>query len=176
METAREVDKEFVDKGLVAVVLVDFPLQNHGLPALMGAEAAHCAGDQDRYWDMHDALFERQSELSALIEADEATVLETLVEIADGIRIDTSALRACLDQQKYRPIVASLFKSALDSGIQVTPTLLIGQQPVQGFMSFEDLRSIIDRELSRAQGTPVAEEPTLGPVSEESTPRPAPKP
>jgi protein-disulfide isomerase len=142
--------ERYVDPGHVALVFVDFPLQSHGLPAVMGSESAHCASEQDAYWPMHDAIFERQSELSALIQSnDEAQVRAKLVEIAQDIDLDGGEVDQCLETRKYRPIVASVFGEAIGSGVQATPTLLIGEEAVPGFLPFEDLATIIDAQLEK---------------------------
>lgn len=140
----------------MALVYVDFPLSNHGFPALVSAEAAHCANDQGegRYWEMHDAIFASFDALTEMIAAEEAPVRDKLVEIGQGAGFDGTALRECLATQKYRPIVGALFRDASDSGVNVTPTLLVGQEPVQGFVPFAELEPVIERELERVQATP----------------------
>jgi len=48
--------KKYVDTGKVRLVVHDFPLNIHA-NAVPAAEAAHCAGDQGKFWPMHDGLF-----------------------------------------------------------------------------------------------------------------------
>ncbi len=149
IETLPEVIDEYVDSGQVALFFVDFPLQSHGYPALMGSEAAHCAGEQGTYWQMHDAIFEGQSRLAELIsEQDERVVASLLQEMADEADLDGDSIRACLDSHKYRPIVLSLLNQAMESGVSATPTLLIGEEAVPGFLPFDDLKPIIEQELN----------------------------
>ena len=52
-----QLRKDYIDTGKVRLVVRDFPLpfHKHARPA---ANAAHCAGEQDKFWDMHDALYD----------------------------------------------------------------------------------------------------------------------
>jgi len=53
-----ETKKHCVDTGKMKFVFHDFPVIRIHKEAALAAQAANCAGDQDRYWDMHDRLFE----------------------------------------------------------------------------------------------------------------------
>ena len=54
--TYAELKKTYIDTGQVRFVSRDFPMEFHPL-ALRAAEAARCAGDQNKYWEMRDALY-----------------------------------------------------------------------------------------------------------------------
>jgi protein-disulfide isomerase len=159
----------------VALVYIDFPLSSHGYPAIVSAEAAHCAAAEDRYWDMHDALFENFADLSSLDIEDETAAIEAVHAIGAEIGLDAEALRTCLDERRYRPVVAALQQEALSRGVELTPTLLIGERPVLGFVSFEDLQPVIETEYERAYARSLGTEvPTYTPPPPEPTPTPAP--
>ena len=63
-ETYPQLDKEYVQTGKVKYVLRDLPLEAIHPLAMKAAEAAHCAGEQGKYWEMHDRLFANQTELA----------------------------------------------------------------------------------------------------------------
>lgn len=156
LETAPSVYERYVETGRVAVVFIDVPIASHGYPSYLAHESAHCASEQGRYWEMHDALFDRQADLTTLAVDDEAGATEAVMEIGTDSGLDEAELRACLDSKKYRPIVASLSQQALDSGITATPTLMVkseaNTEAITGFVPFEDLEPVIERELERAEG------------------------
>ncbi len=67
-------------------VFMDFPLPMHG-QAMKASEAALCAGDQDKFWEMHDRLFANQNALSP----------EALSKHAEALGLDTTQFKECLD-------------------------------------------------------------------------------
>ncbi len=65
LQTFGQIKKEYVDTGKVKYVSRDYPLGFHP-HAQKASESANCAGDQGKYWEMHDALFQNQEEWSGL--------------------------------------------------------------------------------------------------------------
>ena len=61
--TFPQIKKEFVDTGKIRYVYKDFPLAFHKL-AQKAAEAAHCAGEEGKYWEMHELLFANQQKMA----------------------------------------------------------------------------------------------------------------
>lgn len=149
----------------------DFPLPNHGYAAQVGAEAAHCAGEQDRYWEMHDALFGSFRELSDLDLEDETAAIEATIKIGEGIGLEPQTFRDCVESKRYRPIVQSLVERAKQQGVELTPTIVISSkthaEPILGFLPYDQFKPMLEREISRALGTPV---PTDTPVPATPTP------
>jgi len=64
--TGKQIKSDYIDTGKIKFVLKDFPLTSIHPNAFKAAEAARCAGEQGKYWEMHDKLFESQSEWSPL--------------------------------------------------------------------------------------------------------------
>ncbi len=122
----------------VRVVFKDFPLPNHG-DAPKAAEAAHCAGEQGKYWEMHDRLFANQQGLG----------VPALKEHASGLKLDAAAFTQCLDSGKFAARVADSLKLGNDLGVQSTPTLYVNGRPVIGAQPFEYFKAVIDEELAR---------------------------
>jgi protein-disulfide isomerase len=58
--TLPSLDKEYIATGKVRYVFHDFPLEAIHPQAFKAAEAAHCAGEQQKYWEMHGRLFANQ--------------------------------------------------------------------------------------------------------------------
>lgn len=89
-ETYPVILKDYVDTGKIKYVWRDYPLSFHQ-NAQKAAEAAHCAGEQGKFWEMHDRLFANQQNLAA---AD-------LPKHAEALLIDTSLFQKCLDSGRY---------------------------------------------------------------------------
>jgi protein-disulfide isomerase len=139
-ETVPQVEKEYVTTGLVQIVFVDFIV--HGEPAILPAEAAHCAQDQGQFWAYHDLLFENFS--------GDAPSREQLDSFARTLNLDMTAFGQCLDSQKYRTFVLASTQIGESAGVDSTPTLIVNQQMIPGFLPFEDLKPIIEEELQNA--------------------------
>ena len=142
-ETAREVEREYVAKGLVKIVFVDFAL--HGKSAVVNAEAAHCAQDQGQFWTYHDLLYQSTSEEDARYSRSQ------LDGFAKKLKLDMTAFCECLDSHKYRDFVISSTDEGRRLGFKVVPSLLVNQRVIEGFLPFKDLQPIIEEELNRAQ-------------------------
>ena len=112
--TLPELKEKFVETGRVKYVFMDFPLRNHA-QAPKASEAAHCAGEQDKYWEMHDELFANRSKLQ----------VSDLKAHAAAIGLDTAAFNDCLDSDKYALIVQKHFQIGSDK-IHVTGTPSFG--------------------------------------------------
>ena len=63
-ETDPQLAKEYVETGKLKVVFMDFPLENIHKFAFKAAETARCAGEQGKFWEMHDRLFDSQKTLT----------------------------------------------------------------------------------------------------------------
>ncbi len=150
LETVPKVVKDYVNTGQAAITFVDFPLvQLHGYTTLVCHEAAHCAGEEGKYWPMHDAIFRQAEKLDAVGATDEAAARAVLVAMARPAGVDPDRLRICLESGKYRPIVASIMQDAANHGVEMTPTLLVGDQTVPGYVPYEQLKALIDEQLAK---------------------------
>jgi protein-disulfide isomerase len=125
-------------KGKVKLAYRDFPLAPIHAHAEMAAEASRCALAQDKYWEMHDAMFAEQSKL------DEAALLKT----AAGLGIDQKAFESCLKSNKYKEPVQQDFQAGSEAGVNATPTFFINGEFLGGAQSAADFATIIDRQLA----------------------------
>jgi protein-disulfide isomerase len=134
--TLDRVRQTYGDK--VRVVFKDFPLPIHP-EAPKAAEAAHCAGDQGKYWEMHDRLFDNQRALQ----------VAALKQYATALGLDVTAFGQCLDSGRYAARIADNTKSGEALGVSSTPTLYVNGRPVVGAQPFEFFKTVIDEELGR---------------------------
>jgi len=132
----EQVRKTYGDK--VKIVFKDFPLPNHP-QAPKAAEAAHCAGEQGKYWEMHDHLFANQRALN----------VPELKQHAATLGLDAAKFNQCLDSGKHAGLVAAGTAQGERMGVNSTPTLYINGRPLIGAQPFEAFKQIIDEELSR---------------------------
>jgi protein-disulfide isomerase len=134
--TLARVRETYGDK--VRIVFKDYPLPNHP-QAPKAAEAARCAGEQKKYWEMHDAMFANQRALE----------VPALKQTARAIGLEGAAFDSCLDSGKFAATVRNGSKLGDSMGVNSTPTLYVNGRPVIGAMPFESFKQIIDEELAK---------------------------
>ncbi len=124
----------------VRLVFKDFPLPNHA-EAFKASEAAHCAGEQGKYWEMHDAMFNNQRALQ----------VPALKQAARALGIDGAKFDECLDSGKHTANVRADYELGEKMGVNSTPTIYINGRPLVGAQPFEQFKLIIDEELARSK-------------------------
>ena len=137
-QKAQPMIRELLAKydGKVRLVWKDFPLPNHQ-HAVAAAIAARCAGEQGRFWEYHDVLFENQG---ALLPAD-------LRRHARTAGVDVAKFDACLQTGKHREAIGQVLDSTSEHLVEVTPTFLINGRVVQGAVPLYDMVAIVEQEL-----------------------------
>jgi protein-disulfide isomerase len=109
--------RDFVDTGQVRWSVRDLPLPIH--PNARGAaQAAHCAGEQGRFWEMRSALFAGQSDLGR----------EALEKYADAAGAGREAFSRCMDGDKHLDEIDADSRDAANIRITGTPTFLVGRR------------------------------------------------
>lgn len=144
--TLPEIEKEYIKTGKVKYVFRDFPLEFHK-QAQKAAEAANCAGERGKYWEMHDNLFENQGNLQ----------VEKLKQYAAGIGIDSNSFGACLDSGKYAEEIGKDMEDGKKAGVSGTPSFFIGKSEgdrneitgkrIVGARPYQAFKQIIDELL-----------------------------
>jgi protein-disulfide isomerase len=134
--TLHQLQQKYGDK--IRIVFKDFPLPNH-LQAPKAAEAAHCAGDQGKYWELHDRLFANQQQIQ----------VADLKKHAAAVGLDQAKFDQCLDSGTYTTIVQEDVDLGGQMGVQSTPTLYINGRVVTGAQPIGVFEAIIDEELAR---------------------------
>jgi protein-disulfide isomerase len=120
----------------VRITFVQFPLPSHP-QARVAALAALCAGEQGRFWDMHDALFANQQ-----IVAEGGFSV-----IGKKIALEEAAFLSCMESSAIQQRLARDQAEATSVSVNATPTMLINGRFVTGSMSYEKLRGVVDEEL-----------------------------
>jgi predicted DsbA family dithiol-disulfide isomerase len=130
------LESEF--KGKVAFAYKDVPLPMHS-HAQKAAEAARCAGEQGKYWEMHDMLY-----------ATKMLDLPQLKEHARKLSLNAGSFDKCLDSgATAEPIKASM-NEGQSFGLQGTPSFFINGRLFSGGLTFEQLKAVMDEEIAGA--------------------------
>ncbi len=135
-----EIIKRYVDTGKVRFVYRDFPLTSIHASAQKAAEAAVCAGKQDRYWEMNEKLFASQSEWTA----EGADPIKLFGDYATQLGLDATAFNACLDSGEAATAVKGDMLAGEQLGVNATPYFFIDEIPIRGGLSIDGFSAIID--------------------------------
>ncbi len=115
-EGGAEVKTNYVDTGKVRYYFRDFPLGFHP-NAWPTSIAARCAGDQGKYWEMHDKLFDTQDSWSGLED-----VGDTMKGYAVDLGLDNATFNACYDAQEHTSEINDDFTTGQVYGVRGTPS------------------------------------------------------
>jgi protein-disulfide isomerase len=136
-----ELKKNYIDTGKVRFVSRDLPLEFHPF-AMKAAEAARCAGDQNKYWELRDALYTNSAPPSE----------DVIKKAVESLSLDAKGFQACFDSDKYKADVQKDASEAATLQISGTPTFvlaksapgkldgvrIVGAQPFAAFQSAID--------------------------------------
>lgn len=142
------IERDYIKPGKIKYFFRDLPAQEHR-HAMDAARAVRCAGDQGRFWEMHDLLFSAQAALEKT----------NLAFYAQSLGLDTSMFSQCLEDEGYAESIRASVAGAKQIGIHGTPAFVVGTlsedgdflrvgQILVGGDSDADLRSALDELLS----------------------------
>ena len=146
-ETQPKIDAQYVATGKIRYAFIDYPIAQLHPDAFRAHEAANCAGDQGKYWEMNAQLFEQPSKDVA-----------TLIAQAGKIGLNTTQFKSCLEGGKYSGSVKESISRMQTLGIDSTPTFLLGVPPsagqpmkvvkvIKGAVPYEDFQATIESML-----------------------------
>lgn len=135
--TLLKLSQTFRDQ--LKIVFKHLPLQIHA-DAFSAAKAAFCAGEQDKFWQYHDALF-----------ASDSLVPEVLSRIASQLGLDSEKFKQCLDSVASNAAVLKDMQDAQQLGLNVTPSFIVNGRLHRGTLSYEDFRGIVENALTRVE-------------------------
>nr|MBI4156335.1 thioredoxin domain-containing protein [Candidatus Woesearchaeota archaeon] len=102
------------------------------------ANAARCAGEQDKFWEYHDKVFKNQEILSN----------DNYKKWAQELGLDTSKFNGCFDSKKYDSELNKDLQEGSSNGIQGTPGFIINNQLLSGAQPFSAFQQVIEAELA----------------------------
>lgn len=135
--TMKRVLANYTDR--VRVVYRQYPLRDLHPHAQAAAEASLCANEQQKFWEMHDSLFQDQKNLGT----------DALKQKAAALKLDMKSFNSCLDTSKFSALIDRDVEEGSILGISGTPALFINGRILIGARSYEEIASVIDDELLR---------------------------
>ncbi|HZF13242.1 MAG TPA: thioredoxin domain-containing protein [Thermoanaerobaculia bacterium] len=136
--TLDQVKQKYGDK--VRIVFRQYPLPIHN-NAPKAAEAALCANDQGKFWEMHDAMFADQGGLAP----------DSLKAKATKIGLKADQFAACLDADKHADEIKKDMAAGTAAGVNGTPAMFVNGRFINGAVPIDDITKVIDDELKRGE-------------------------
>jgi protein-disulfide isomerase len=131
----KRVQKHFGKR--LSFVFRNFPLSQMHPHAESAAETAEFAGAHDKFWQMHDLLYENQARLGN----------ELFVELAQELHLAPAQLIEALETKEFKARVRADFSGGVRSGVNGTPTFFIHGVRHDGPYDFASLVQAIDQVL-----------------------------
>lgn len=131
----KQLQKQFGEQ--LFLVFRNFPLVEIHPHAKIAAEAAQFAGQNDRFWEMHDLIYENQESLS----------LPFLLKHGERLDLSIIDMKIALDKKIYETKINSDFLGGVRSGVNGTPTFFINGQRYNGTYELEELAAAIESVL-----------------------------
>jgi len=135
--TVKEVMRQY--SGTVKWAFRDYPIASLHPQAPKAAEAARCAGEQGKFWEYHDLLFNNQAQAA----------IADFKRFADQLKLDPKSFGLCLDSGRHKAAVQSDVDDGTRLGITGTPSFFINGRLLVGAQPLETFRKIIEAELRR---------------------------
>lgn len=139
-------------EGKLNFVYRNFPLTQHK-NSRTAAFAAEAAGEQGKFWEMHDRIFEEQAQWS---EKDNAK--DIFVQYARDLGLDIDRLKQDMDNSKIQSKINRDFGDGNAVGVNSTPTFFLNGEKLINPGSYEIFKTLIQAAIDKAPLSQAPEE------------------
>ena len=158
--TAPDVKKRLVETGQARLEFYPLPLEIHK-NTWDASLAAACAGDQGKFWQMHDRLFQGQFDWNMQATSNPRRVIR---KYADEIGLDGAKYEQCMENETHRPRIQASYNYATRIGVGSTPTFVIGGKMYPGSLPYDQIKRLVDEAAQAKQAAPAGAPGTASPA------------
>src|SRR3989344_847796 len=126
-QTLPSILKDWVDSGKAKIYFKHFPLTSIHPNAQKASEATECAKDQNKFWEMHDKIFENQA----------AIQIADLKKYAADLKLDTAKFNKCIDDGEKAAAVNADLQEGFANGVTGTPSFFINDHSIVGAQPYD---------------------------------------
>ena len=149
-QTMPELEREYIATGKLRYVFMDFPIDQLHPAAMKAHEAARCAGEQGKFWEMHQRLFSPAGTHGP----------DRLKTLASELGVNRAAFDSCLDSGRMQAPIRASVDRATQLGADGTPQMYLGVvdangafriiRSIRGAVPFAQFKQVIDALLAPA--------------------------
>jgi protein-disulfide isomerase len=132
------IREQLIATGRVRWRFRDFPLPSHAY-SRYAALAAQCAGEQGKFWEMHDQLFTTHQWAQT-----GKNPRGLFRDFAKAIGLDLAKYEACLDSQRYAGHIQASAEEGAALGVKGTPSFFVNGRPFEGRATSDDFKALVD--------------------------------
>jgi protein-disulfide isomerase len=142
--TEPDVRARLVLTGQVRFRFMDNPLSGHRYTGA-GHMAAWCAGEQGKFWEMHDAIYQNQDRWTR------PRPERVLSDLAQKIGVGMDQYEACINTGKYAAQIKANSEEGARRGVGSTPTFFFGRKLIPGAVGYDEFKANVDTMLAAAK-------------------------
>ena len=139
--TVKQVLAEY--EGKVQFVFRNFPLPMHK-NAQIAAQAAEAAGEQGKFYEMHDLLYTNQGEWE-----NSSKPLDIYIKYAKELKLDEEKFKKAVESNKFKTKIENDVKDGYAVGVNATPTFFINGVKQEGGIQYQQFKEQIDEQLNK---------------------------
>ncbi len=130
--------KDFGDK--IAIVYRHFPLRQLHANTEIAALSAEAAGKQNKFWEMHDMLFENQKDWE-----NDGNAQEIFISYAEKLNLNLAEFRQDMNSNELKKKIEDDYQSGVKAGINHTPTFFLNSKEIDNPRSYDEFKNIINQ-------------------------------
>lgn len=138
------LDNEYVQTGKVRMAYLNFPLSSIHPNARAAAEAAMCASVQDKFWQMHESLFDTQQRWEG-----QSNPMPTFDSLAVAAGVEPKAWRDCMSTHATAKLIDADRDRSRTAGVRSTPTFFVGDRQLVGAYPTDSFRVALDSAIAK---------------------------
>lgn len=129
--------------GRINFIFRNFPLAQHK-NALIAAEVAEAAGEQGKYWEMYNKLYENQTQWS-----ESKKPIDIFITYGKDLGLDTDKFKKEIEGSKFADRIRNDQNDGFSLGVNSTPTFFLNQEKIVGVPTYDQLKSKVDSALTK---------------------------
>ena len=145
--TEPDVRSRLVNSGIVRFRFMDFPLAMHR-NTWSAHRAAWCAAEQNKFWEMHDALFQNQDRWNGETTSRPDRVIS---DLAKQLGLNMTQYAGCITSRKFQAQIQANVNEGNRLQVPSTPTFIIGNKRVTTALSYDEFKRHVDEALASAR-------------------------